>query len=181
MSLGGNAITLEARLAARVRALSAQEGLSAAKAFALCLREQQGEPLTLGIVHAYSTHNLLLRYWLASAGLDPDRDVKLIVVPPALAVDALKSGRIAGFCAGAPWGNIAARAGIGTTIATSGDIWQSAPEKAFAVGRDWSDANPEALVGAIRALVARCAILRCTRKRILHRIPPVETKIYRRR
>ncbi|MGD0635317.1 MAG: CmpA/NrtA family ABC transporter substrate-binding protein [Beijerinckiaceae bacterium] len=153
ISLGGNTITLESRLAARVRALAAQEGLSTAKAFALCLREQNGEPLSLGIVHAYSTHNLLLRYWLTSAGIDPERDVRLIVVPPALAVDALKSGRIAGFCAGSPWGNIAARAGIGSVIATSNDIWQNGPEKAFAVRKDWSDANPHALAGAIRALL----------------------------
>ena len=58
-------------------------------------------------MHAYSTHNLLLRYWLATAGLEAGRDVRLSVVPPARAVEALQSGQIAGFCAGAPWGEIA--------------------------------------------------------------------------
>ena len=74
---------------------------------------------TLGVVHAYSTHNLLLRYWLATAGIEAGRDFKLAVVPPARAVEALTSGQIAGFCAGAPWGEVARRAGVGATVATS--------------------------------------------------------------
>jgi NitT/TauT family transport system ATP-binding protein/nitrate/nitrite transport system substrate-binding protein len=103
-------------------------------------------------VHGYSSHNLLLRYWLATAGLQAGRDVRLSVVPPARAVEALKSGQIAGFCAGAPWGEIAARTGAGETIATSDDIWKGAPEKAFAVRARWAEENPESLKGAVRAL-----------------------------
>jgi NitT/TauT family transport system ATP-binding protein/nitrate/nitrite transport system substrate-binding protein len=80
-------------------------------------------------------------------------DVKLTVVPPARAVEALASGHIAGFCAGAPWGEVAARAGVGTTVATSDDIWRNAPEKAFAVRARWADDNTEALKGAVRALL----------------------------
>ena len=80
----------------------------------------------------------MLRYWLATANLQAGRDVRLSVVPPARAVEALKSGQIAGFCAGAPWGEIAARTGAGETIATSDDIWKSAPEKAFAVRARWA-------------------------------------------
>jgi NitT/TauT family transport system ATP-binding protein/nitrate/nitrite transport system substrate-binding protein len=73
-------------------------------------------------------------------------------VPPARAVEALRSGQIAGFCAGAPWGEIAVRTGAGKTIATSDDIWKSAPEKAFAVRARWAEENPEHLKGAVRAL-----------------------------
>jgi ABC-type nitrate/sulfonate/bicarbonate transport system substrate-binding protein len=153
ISLGGNAITLEARLAAEVRTVAGRDGLSAAHALSVRLGEQGRGPLPLGIVHAYSTHNLLLRYWLAAAGIDPERDVRLMVVPPALAVDALQDGRIAGFCAGAPWGDVATRARIGSTIATSDDIWQNAPEKAFAVRGDWANRHPDALCGAIRSLL----------------------------
>jgi len=104
-------------------------------------------------VHSYSTHNLLLRYWLATAGLEAGREVRLSVVPPARAVEALQSGLIAGFCAGAPWGEIAVRAGAGLNVATSGDIWRAAPEKAFAVRASWAEENPESLKGAVRALV----------------------------
>ena len=155
ISLGGNTITLEQTLAQRVRARAQADNLSIVQALAASLKDRTG-PLPLGIVHTYSTHNLLLRYWLATAGMQAGREVRLSVVPPARAVEALKSGQVSGFCAGAPWGEIAARTGAGATIATSDDIWKSAPEKAFAMRARWADENPEAVKGAVRAL-ARAA------------------------
>lgn len=155
VSLGGNTVTLSRDLAAQVTQRAAQDSLSTPQALADCIAGRD-QPLTLGVVHAYSTHNLLLRYWLATAGLVAGRDVKLSVVSPARAVEALQSGQIAGFCAGAPWGEIAAREGVGAAVATSDDIWRNAPEKAFAVRAGWAQENPDALKGAIRAL-ARAA------------------------
>ena len=152
LSLGGNTITLARDLALRVRTIADQHKLSFPKALAQCLAGS-GQPLPLGIVHAHSTHNLLLRYWLATGGLQAGRDVRLSVVPPARAVEALQSGQIAGFCAGAPWGEIAARAGAGLNVASSDDIWRAAPEKAFAVRGHWAEEHPESLKGAVRALV----------------------------
>ncbi len=153
LSLGGNTVTIGPELAARIRTVAMRDNAIPPQAFATALREEKVNALPLGIVHAYSTHNLLLRYWLAAGGLDLERDVKLIVVPPAQAVEALRSGQIAGFCAGAPWGDIAERAGVGATIATSKDIWQNAPEKAFAVRSRWADDHADALHGAQRALL----------------------------
>jgi NitT/TauT family transport system ATP-binding protein/nitrate/nitrite transport system substrate-binding protein len=152
ISLGGNTITLSRDLAGQVREMTARKAISTPHALAACLAGRS-QPLPLGIVHAYSTHNLLLRYWLATAGLEAGRDVRLSVVPPARAVEALQSGQISGFCAGAPWGEIAARAGAGTNVASSDDIWRAAPEKAFAVRAHWAEENPAALKGAVRALV----------------------------
>lgn len=150
ISVGGNTITLSNALADETQNRIAREKLSTVAALAAALRARR---TTLGIVHAYSTHNLYLRYWLATAGIEADRDVKLIVVPPARAVEALTSGQIAGFCAGAPWGEVARRSGIGRTIATSHNIWAHAPEKAFAVRARWADENPQALTAALRALL----------------------------
>jgi len=150
ISAGGNTITLATPLANDVEARAKAERLSTVEALAAALRARK---TTLGVVHAYSTHNLLLRYWLAMAGIVANRDVTLAVVPPARAVEALTSGRIAGFCAGAPWGEVARRMGAGTTIATSHDIWGHAPEKAFAVSARWAEENDVALMGAIRALL----------------------------
>jgi NitT/TauT family transport system ATP-binding protein/nitrate/nitrite transport system substrate-binding protein len=152
ISMGGNTITLARELAERVQAIADKQGLSAVQALAVCLKDSE-RPLPLGVVHAYSTHNLLLRYWLATAGLEAGRDVRLSVVPPARAVEALQSGLIAGFCAGAPWGEIAVRAGAGRNVASSDDIWRAAPEKAFAVRKSWAEEHPESLKGAVRALV----------------------------
>lgn len=153
ISLGGNTITLQSALTAKIRALAARDNLIMPQAFAAVLREENRKSFSLGIVHTYSTHNLLLRYWLAAGGLDPDADVRLSVVPPSLAVEALRSGKISGFCAGAPWGNIAERAGVGASIASSKDIWRNAPEKAFAVRARWIDDHPDALIGTQRALL----------------------------
>jgi two-component system, oxyanion-binding sensor len=150
ISAGGNTVTLARRLAKEVRDLAAHRNLSTVQALAACLR---GRSLTLGVVHAYSTHNLLLRYWLATAGIEAGRDVKLAVVPPARAVETLSSGQIAGFCAGAPWGEVARRTGTGTTIATSCDIWRNAPEKAFAVRYHWAEGRSDQLTAALRALL----------------------------
>jgi len=108
----------------------------------------------LAVVHAFSTHNLLLRYWLAAAGIDPDKDVELTIVPPASMVAAMEAGQIDGFCAGAPWGAVAARRESGRTIAASSAIWRNHPEKCFAVRRDWAESNPDLLQGMLDALLA---------------------------
>ena len=132
-----------------------------AAAFAARLKRSDEKP-TLALVHDYSTHNLELRYWLAAADAVAGRDFELCVTPPARTVEALRSGRILGFCAGAPWGEMAERAGVGLTVATSNDIWRNAPEKALAVRERWSEANPEALRSLLRALY-RAAVLRRAR------------------
>ncbi len=151
ISLGGNTVTLARDLALRVRAQAGLTSVGVPTALA-AIAGERASPLMLGIVHAFSTHNLLLRYWLASGGLDLERQARFIVVPPSRAAEALALGQIDGFCAGAPWGDVAARASAGLHVATSDDIWRNAPEKAFAVRKDWADAHHSALGGAIRAL-----------------------------
>lgn len=149
VSLGGNSITVRLDIAKIVRKAAPTNGVLAA--FAAELR-RVGADATLAVVHEYSTHSLLLRYWLASAGLEAERDYRLIVVPPARSVEALAAGRIVGFCAGSPWGDVAVRARVGATIATSHDIWRNGPEKALAVRARWAEAKPESLSGLLRAL-----------------------------
>lgn len=157
LSLGGNTVTLSKPLAASVHR-AAGDALSAARALrASIVSGACKAPLTLGVVHAYSTHNLLLRYWLAAGGIDIERDVAFRVVPPARMVETLAAGEIAGFCAGAPWGAVAEDKGLGETITTSHGIWQGAPEKALAVSRSWSDANPDALETLLCALLRAAA------------------------
>ncbi|MBO0734773.1 MAG: ABC transporter substrate-binding protein [Methylocapsa sp.] len=150
ISAGGNTVTLARLLADRVKDLALRQNLRPVGALALCLREQR---VTLGVVHAYSTHNLLLRYWLAAAGIEAGRDFVIAVVPPASAVEALGSGQIAGFCAGAPWGEAARRMGAGENIAASRDVWRHAPEKAFALRARWAETHSGAAAGALRALL----------------------------
>ena len=116
------------------------------------LARQSARP-RIAVVHRFSTHNLLLRYWLALTGVDPDHDIETVVVPPEQVVPALASGQIAGFCAGAPWGMAAEQARAGSVLMSTSNIWPFHPEKCLAVREDWALAEPEALTRMLRALM----------------------------
>ncbi len=109
-------------------------------------------PLGVAVVFPYSSHILLLRYWLASAGIEPDRDVTIVVLPPSQMVDHLRLGHIHGFFAGEPWNALATADGIGRCVATGRDIWQNAPNKVLGVTADWARSNPDTLDALLRAL-----------------------------
>jgi two-component system, oxyanion-binding sensor len=157
LSLNGNTVTLAERWAAAIldgeRAMPAIE---TARRFGALVRVRSEKPV-LAVVHTFSTHNLLLRYWLAAGGVDPAREVAFTVVPPSETADALAAGRIDGFCAGAPWGEVAARAGSGRTVATSSAIWSHGVEKVFAVRRRIAENDPERLNRVLRALLRAAA------------------------
>lgn len=116
------------------------------------LRTQTVRP-RFAVVHAFSTHNLLLRYWLASSGANPDRDIETVVIPPEQVVDSLAAGRITGFCAGAPWGDVAERQGAGRILLGTSAIWPFHPEKCLCVGEARADTNPALLHHLLRAVL----------------------------
>ena len=151
LSQGGNTIVLGGKLDPETAALTPGARLLA------WLRTRTDRP-RLGVVHRFSTHNLLLRYWLALTGVDPDKDVETVVVPPDQVVAALADGRIAGFCAGAPWGQAAEQAGAGTVLLGTSDIWPFHPEKCLAVRAEWARDNPAALIALLRVLMRAQAI-----------------------
>jgi nitrate/nitrite transport system substrate-binding protein len=119
-------------------------------------RAAGGKPLIFATVFPYSSHNYLLRYWLASAGIDPDRDLQLTVVPPPQMVNYLQAGVISGFCVGEPWNSMAVVNGLGHTLAASYDIWNNHPEKVFGVASAWAAANPNTHQALLSALIKAC-------------------------
>ncbi|WP_275785451.1 CmpA/NrtA family ABC transporter substrate-binding protein [Pararhizobium gei] len=158
---GGNAITLSTRLYARMRGetgLSEAAGaLENAQALAATIEhlKRAGEALpTFGVTYPFSSHNYEFRYWLAAGGINPDTDVRLVVVPPPMTSDALAAGAIDGFCVGAPWNMVASERGVGRIVATKQDIWSSAPEKVIGLRPDWADSRPETVARLIVALDA---------------------------
>ncbi|KAA3512897.1 CmpA/NrtA family ABC transporter substrate-binding protein [Agrobacterium rosae] len=158
---GGNAITLSTRLFARMREVAGisetASALDNAKALKTLLDEMRarGEPApTFGVTYPFSSHNYEFRYWLAAGGIHPDKDVKLVVVPPPLTSDALAAGAIDGFCVGAPWNMVASERGIGRIVAAKQDIWPSAPEKVVGMRPEWAEAQPEAVSRLLVALDA---------------------------
>jgi ABC-type nitrate/sulfonate/bicarbonate transport system substrate-binding protein len=156
LSLNGNTVTLAERWAETVLADGPVPVTETARRFGAAIRER-GEKPVLAVVHTFSTHNLLLRYWLATGGIDPDREVTFTVVPPAETADALADGKIDGFCAGAPWGEVAARAGRGRAVATSHAIWNNGVEKIFAVRRRIAEEVPGRLQAVLRSLLRAAA------------------------
>jgi nitrate/nitrite transport system ATP-binding protein len=111
---------------------------------------------TFGIVHPASMHNLLLRYWLASGGIDPDQDVNLTVIPPPQMVSNLKAGNIDGYCVGEPWNSRAVIEDLGYVIATDLDIWAGHPEKVLGVKEDWVEKHPQTHIALVKALIEAC-------------------------
>ncbi len=158
---GGNAITLSTRLFTRMRETAALPetagALENAQALSKVIEDlkARGEPLpTLGVTYPFSSHNYEFRYWLAAGGIDPDRDVKLVVVPPPMTSDALAAGAIDGFCVGAPWNMVASERGVGRIVAAKQDIWPSAPEKVIGMRPEWAETHPETVSRLIVALDA---------------------------
>ena len=90
------------------------------------------------------THDLWIRYWLAAGGIDPDRDVSTIVVPPPQMVANMKVGNMDAFCVGEPWNEQLVNQDIGFTALTTGELWFKHPEKILGMRADWVDANPKA-------------------------------------
>ena len=159
LGLNGNAITVSQRLWAAMSGdgrLSAEAGpmtMAEALARVVTARKAAGaEPLTLGMVYPFSCHNYELRYWMATAGVHPDRDLHLVVIPPPLMVEYLRDGYIDGFCVGEPWNSLAVESGLGRIIVTKAELWRMSPEKVLGVRADWAEANPETLDALLRAL-----------------------------
>jgi len=111
---------------------------------------------TFGMVHPSSMHNLLLRYWLASGGINPDQDVALTVIPPPQMVANLKAGNIDGYCVGEPWNSHAVAEGSGYVVATDLEIWSGHPEKVLGVREDWALKYPQTHIALVKALLRAC-------------------------
>jgi len=165
LGINGNAITVSPALHAAL--MEQIEGdrfdpLATAKALAkvVAIRRKAGaEPLTFGMTFPFSTHNYQLRFWMAAAGVDPDEDVRLVVLPPPFMVDSLKSGHVDAFCVGAPWNSIAVDLGIGHILHFVADILVRAAEKVLAVRQSWADKNPDVVAALTRAAVKAAAFI----------------------
>lgn len=159
MNLNGNAITVSRALFDSIEQtapeLLLRRPLSAGalKPIFAARAAADEPPLTFAHVYPHSMHTYELRYWLAAGGIDPDRDVELVVIPPEQMIEALSLGQIDGYCVGEPWNNAAVVAGIGRTLITSSEIWSCSPEKVLAVRNEWADTHSETHAALISAML----------------------------
>jgi len=148
ISRNGNEVTLAKRLA--------EQGVNTVEDYRSWLGSHEREPHRIGIVHPASMHNLLLRYWLAANGIDPDKDVHLQTLPPAQMLADLKDGSIDGYCIGEPWNFRAASSGHGVPIVGDLEIWSGHPGKVLGAREDWALAYPNTHIALTKALLEAC-------------------------
>src|SRR6187455_3856842 len=146
LNRNGQAITLDNKLkAAGVKTPQALKPL-VEKARAA------GEPMTFAMTFPPGTHAMWIRYWLASGGINPDKDVNLITIPPPQMVANMKVGKMEGFCVGEPWNNRAIDDGIGFTAITTQKMWKDHPEKVCAFTEEFALKNPKTVKAVLKAL-----------------------------
>ncbi len=151
LSTGGNAITLSRRLT--------DAGVNSCAGLAEWAANRPRDAAVPSLAHVFScsTHHYLLRAWLAGGGIDPDRDVRLAVLPPSQMAGQMSAGTVDGFCVGEPWGTLAEARGAGRVVASTTSLLPGHPEKVLAVNRHWVARNPQAAVALVRAILRACA------------------------
>jgi nitrate/nitrite transport system substrate-binding protein len=140
----GQAITLSKKLADK----GAVDAASLAKAMAADKRDY-----TFAQTFPTGTHAMWLYYWLASAGVNPMREAKVITVPPPQMVANMRVGNMDGFCVGEPWNHRAIIDGIGITAATTQDVWKDHPEKVLGTTGDFVKKHPNTARAVIMAVL----------------------------
>jgi len=111
-----------------------------------------GEPLTFAMTFPPGTHAMWMRYYLGAGGINPDKDISLITVPPAQMVANMKIGKMDGFCVGEPWNARAIADNIGYTSVSTQDMWKDHPEKVCAFTEEFAEKNPKTVKAVLKAL-----------------------------
>jgi nitrate/nitrite transport system substrate-binding protein len=146
LNRNGQAITLNNKLK--------QAGVKTAKDVkpVADMAKAAGDPLTFAMTFPPGTHAMWIRYWLASGGIHPDKDVTLITIPPPQMVANMKVDKMDGFCVGEPWNNRAIVDGIGYTVVTTQQMWRDHPEKVCAFTEEFAAKNPKTVKAILKAL-----------------------------
>ncbi|MDE5439937.1 ABC transporter substrate-binding protein [Bradyrhizobium sp. CSA207] len=126
-----------------------------ASAFKAALEKKKasGKSVKAAMTFPGGTHDLWIRYWLAAGGIDPDKDIETIVVPPAQMVANMKVGTMDCFCVGEPWNLQLIHQNIGYTAVTTGELWNKHPEKSFGMRAAFVDKYPKAAKALLMAVM----------------------------
>jgi nitrate/nitrite transport system substrate-binding protein len=126
-----------------------------AKPFKAALEKKKasGQAIKAAMTFPGGTHDLWIRYWMAAGGIDPDKDIETIVVPPPQMVANMKVGTMDCFCVGEPWNEQLKNQKIGYTAITTGELWNKHPEKSLGMRADWVDKNPRAAQALLMAVL----------------------------
>jgi ABC-type nitrate/sulfonate/bicarbonate transport system substrate-binding protein len=148
INLQGNAVTLSRRLW--------QKGVTDGDSFRMMIRSEAPRKPRLAAVSPYSSHLFLLHQWLRKAGINPETEVRIAILPPPLVVEHMRQGYIDGFCAGEPWNSVAALSGEGWIAATSSSLAPNHPEKILVCTQEMAGSFPEEYAALRKAILAGC-------------------------
>jgi NitT/TauT family transport system ATP-binding protein len=155
LGLNGNAITFSIPLASETLeggTLGDPRAIGERLRQVAVVRAAAGKPLRFGVVHRYSSHNYMLRYWLAAVGIRPDHDVEIVTISPPFAADSLAAGEVDGICVGEPWNGVAVDRGVGRIALVTAQVWRRGVEKVLALRRETVGEAPDLVERLIRAL-----------------------------
>jgi len=148
LNLHGNAIVLSQRM----HRAGVRDGHT--------LREhirRKRERITIGVVYHWSSHNVILREWLRSHGIDPERDVEIVIVPPSQVFANLRAGHLDGYCVGEPWASMAVMNRSGWVVARSAELAPLHPEKVLMVHAGYAARAHDEHLALVAALFEACA------------------------
>ena len=112
-------------------------------------KKASGKSIKAAMTFPGGTHDLWIRYWLAAGGIDPDKDIETIVVPPPQMVANMKVGTMDCLCVGEPWNLQLIHQQIGYSALTTGEIWKKHPEKVLGMRAAWVEKYPQSGQGAV--------------------------------
>ncbi len=115
--------------------------------------KSSGKQLRFAHTFKGGTSDMMLRYWLAAGGIDPDNDVVIQIVPGAQLVTSMQTGDIQGFCVGDPWHLRAINQKVGYTALVTGEMWKDHPEKALSFRGDWALQHPKTTIAVLKAVI----------------------------
>ncbi len=148
LARNGNAITLDKRFYA--------DGIRTLSDFKQAIAASPDAAHKFGVVDQISMGSLLLRYWMASGGIDPDRDVNLAVMNSSQMNDHLAAGELDGYFAAAPWNHKAVQEDNGFVVATDLELWEDHMSQVLGMREDWAEAHPNTSVAMVKALIEAC-------------------------
>lgn len=140
----GQALTLSKKIA--------EKGATDLPGLAKLMQSEKRE-YTFAQTFPTGTHAMWLYYWLASGGINPFNDAKVITVPPPQMVANMRVGNMDGFCVGEPWNHRAIADGIGITVETTQGVWKDHPEKVLGVTADFAKKNPNTCRAVVAAIL----------------------------
>ncbi|MEB3202102.1 MAG: ABC transporter substrate-binding protein [Synechococcus sp.] len=134
-NLNGQAITVAKRHASKIKDAKDFKGF------------------VIGVPFVFSMHNLLLRYYLAQAGINPDTDVEIRPIPPPLSVAQLDAGDIDAMLMPEPFNQRAVYDDVGFIHLLTIDLWNGHPCCAFAASESWIDTHPNSFQALNKAII----------------------------